>query len=487
MQNKPIVNCRILFQQYKGVTQLKFHSSTKAGNKKNTIGLCVYYSYSRICVISAINFFICSKHKNMIVRFFYNLFVVFYPLVARIISVKNVKARLWIQGRKNIFRRLKDAFEHNQHKVIWVHCSSLGEFEQGRPVMEKLKQQYPQYKILLTFFSPSGYEVRKDYKGADWIFYLPMDSPIVAKRFFDIVNPSLVLFIKYEFWFYYLNEAKKRNIPLLLISGIFREGQPFFKWYGLFHRRMLQCFTHLFVQNEDVVLLLKSIGFDSKATVSGDTRFDRVVEIADNFLSISEVEKFIADNKVIVAGSTWTEDDEELDHYANTHPEIKFIIAPHDIDEERLKDCSSLYKRSILYSEWKEQSGVGLTSKQYNVLIIDNIGMLSRLYAYATVCYVGGGFGDDGVHNVLEAAVYKKPVVFGPVYEKYLEAVGLIDEEGGFSIESALELEKILDELLLQGEDYDKYAANAGNYVKQHAGAVDKVMRYIEEKRLLTN
>src|ERR1019366_8722842 len=243
------------------------------------------------------------------------------------------------------------SFQGNTHKTIWVHCSSLGEFEQGRPLIELIKKQYPAFKILLTFFSPSGYEIRKDYKNADWIYYLPMDSPNNAKRLLDIVRPHLILFVKYEFWYYYLNEIKKRQIPLLLVSGIFRQNQPFFAWYGNFHRNMLRNFTHIFVQNETSVTLLTNIGFKQNISISGDTRFDRVIEIADAFDNMPLIENFVAQNQVIVAGSTWTEDDEELDHYANTHPEIKFIIAPHDIDEDRIKECLLLYKNSILFSQ----------------------------------------------------------------------------------------------------------------------------------------
>lgn len=415
-------------------------------------------------------------------KLFYNIFIYLYPKIAWLISGKNAKAKQWINGRKHIFRTLGNAFKNNNEKVIWVHCSSLGEFEQGRPIIEAIKKKEPYQKILLTFFSPSGYEVRKDYANADWIFYLPMDSFSHAKRFYDIVQPSLVVFVKYEFWFYYLNEAKKRNIPLLLVSGIFREDQPFFKWYGSFHKQMLDCFTYLFVQNEPSAALLNSIGFEDNVAVCGDTRFDRVIDIAQQFKPIALVEIFIGNHPVIVAGSTWTEDDEELDHFANTHPDIKFIVAPHVIEEERIQECLTLYKNSILYSEIVNHK----SHENKNVLIIDNIGMLSSLYKYATICYVGGGFGDDGVHNVLEAAVYNKPVVFGDEYDKYFEAAELIDADGAFAIESALEAEKIFNELLHDDKLYKQVSINAGNYVKSKSGATEKIMNYLYEKRLLT-
>lgn len=427
-------------------------------------------------------------HHNVYqVKLIYNIFIFLYPKAAWLISSKNAKARQWISGRKNIFQLLEAAFRNNQDKVIWIHCSSLGEFEQGRPIIENIKKNKPSHKILLTFFSPSGYEVRKDYAGADWIFYLPMDSSIHAKKFYSIVRPSLIIFVKYEFWFYYLKEAKQRNIPLLLISGIFREDQPFFKWYGNFHKKMLECFTYLFVQNESSAALLNSIGLKDNVSVCGDTRFDRVIDIAEQFRAIDIIEKFIKNDKVIVAGSTWTEDDEELDHFANTHPEIKFIIAPHDIDEERIEECLSLYKNAVLYSEivnrkLQEEN----TNLHKNVLIIDNVGMLSRLYKYASICYVGGAFGDDGVHNVLEAAVYGKPVVFGPEYDKYFEAIELIDADAAFSIENALEAEAVFNQLLKEEDTYKRMSSNAGNYVRSKAGATEKIMHYIYEKRLLT-
>ncbi len=420
-------------------------------------------------------------------KLIYNIFIFLYPKAAWLISSKNVKAAQWIAGRKNLFSLLEKAFRNNQDKVIWIHCSSLGEFEQGRPLIESIKKKNKQHKILLTFFSPSGYEVRKDYTGADWIFYLPMDSKINAKKFYAIVRPSMIVFVKYEFWYYYLNEAKKRNIPLLLISGVFREEQPFFKWYGSFHQQMLCCFTYLFIQNQSSAELLNSIGFQDNITVCGDTRFDRVIDIAEQFATIEIIERFVQNNQVIVAGSTWTEDDEELDHYANTHPEIKFIIAPHDIDEDRIKECLSLYKNAILYSEIVNRKSQDENIDLHkNVLIIDNVGMLSQLYKYATICYVGGAFGDDGVHNVLEAAVYSKPVVFGPEYDKYFEAIELIDANGAFSIENALEAESVFNKLLNEEDTYKRMSADAGNYVRSKAGATEKILKYIYEKRLLT-
>ena len=415
----------------------------------------------------------------------YIIFTRLYPLVAQFISLFNKKAHLWIEGRKNIFEHIHNKITADKRKKIWVHCSSLGEFEQGLPLMQELKKKYASHAIVLTFFSPSGYENEKDNKVADYVFYMPMDGLVNARKFFDIVQPSLVVFVKYEFWFYYLNKSKERNIPLLLVSGIFRDSQPFFKWYGDFYRQMLQCFTHLFVQNDDALVLLKSININN-ASVGGDTRFDRVLEIADNFKPIPAIEIFCTGKKVIVAGSTWTDDDEALDHYANTYKDYCFIIAPHDISEERLKECESLYHNSIRYSYlWKPETQNQKVN--FNTLLIDNIGMLKYLYKYADICYIGGGFGADGVHNVLEAAVYNKPVIIGPEYEKYFEAVELVEKEGAFSIENALELEELFNELFEDNDLYDYCAAAAGNYVRSKAGATNGVMQYIQEKRLLTN
>lgn len=418
----------------------------------------------------------------------YRLFIWFYPKIAWLLGFYNQKAMRWVVGRRGIFKKLAAAFHNNQQPVVWMHCASLGEFEQGRPLLESIRKQYPAYKILLTFFSPSGYEVRKHYEGADYIFYLPMDTPGNANRFLNITQPSLIVFVKYEFWYYYLQEAKQRYIPLLLVSGIFRLDQPFFKWYGRFHQSMLACFTKIFVQNQSSADLLVGIGLSAQVEISGDTRFDRVITIAKQFQPLAIIEHFCQNDPVIIAGSTWTEDDEALDHYANTHAGIRFIVAPHDIEEERLKECLSLYKHAMLYSDYEKAINRGLLlPPALNVLIIDNMGMLSKLYHYAKLAYIGGGFGDDGIHNILEAAVYGRPVVFGPVYNKYFEAVELLEAGGAFSITDALELEQLLDQLLTDSDLFKQASAAALYYVQTSAGASSRIMQYIQEKRLLTN
>ncbi|MEP6750812.1 MAG: glycosyltransferase N-terminal domain-containing protein, partial [Bacteroidota bacterium] len=280
----------------------------------------------------------------------YRLFLWLYKCGAIVLSPVNDKARRWLSGRKNVFQNLQLFIKGEEKKIIWFHCASLGEFEQARPLLERIGKQYTNYSILLSFFSPSGYEIRKNYNGAAYVTYLPLDGAENAQRFLEIVKPGLVIWVKYEYWHFYLHGIKQRNIPLLLVSGIFRPGQPFFKSWGSFHRNMLSCFSYLFVQNPDSKKLLGTIGFSDDVAVSGDTRFDRVIEIAASSESIPQIEKFIGTSQVIVAGSTWEEDEEELDHFANTHPEIKFIIAPHEIDEDHLKDIEKLFRHSIRYS-----------------------------------------------------------------------------------------------------------------------------------------
>lgn len=420
-------------------------------------------------------------------KFLYIVFIKLYPVAAVLITPFNNKARLWAAGRKNILEKIQAELKDDNSKKIWMHCSSLGEFEQGRPLLEKLKQTYPAYKFILTFFSPSGYEVQKNNSATDYIFYLPIDSEKNAKAFLDIIEPSIVLFVKYEYWYFYLKELHYRKIALLLVSGVFFPEFSFFKWYGNLYREMLTFFTHLFVQTELSRQLLKKINVEN-VTVAGDTRFDRVLQVAAESKSFPEIERFINNTKTIVAGSTWSEDDEALDHFANIHNEYKFIIAPHDISNERLKECCGLYKHSVLYSAY-----IDLIHKNeplnnnINTLIIDNIGMLKFLYRYATVCFVGGGFGNDEIHNILEAAVYYKPVLFGPAHEKFSEAIELINAGGAFDVEDALELEAQLDELLTGKKLYEDTCAIAGNYVKNHAGATDAIMRFIQANRLLTN
>ena len=432
--------------------------------------------------------------------FLYHIFLWLYKIGIRLVSPWNVKARAWLDGREGIFGRMEaelksdagvPATDEGGGQVIWMHCSSLGEFEQGRPVLEELRRAAPGARIVLTFFSPSGYTAKKGYPGADHIFYLPLDGLRNARRFIDLVKPTLVLWVKYDYWYYFLVELKRRKIPALLISGVFRPDQPFFRWYGRLHRYMLECFTHLFVQTEVSKGLLRRLISPDNVTVSGDTRFDRVIEIAGETARMAEVEAFCGNLPVIVAGSTWEEDEEEMDHYANTHPEVRFILAPHEISEDRLAEVERLFRHCVRYSSWVSNGGASKVARpgwpEPNVLLIDNIGMLAKLYRFATVAYVGGGFGDDGVHNVLEAAVYGKPVVFGPVIEKYAEAVELTESGGGIVIDSALEAERVFDRLLRDGQEREEAGKASRDYVHSRKGATRRILFFIQEKRLLTS
>ena len=434
-----------------------------------------------------INLFICTIN-HQILLFLYNLIIWIYPKAAWILGFMNPKAKQWHNGRIGIFNKIATSFEHNRKPVIWMHCASLGEFEQGRPVLEGLQKQYPNHSILLTFFSPSGYEVHKNYNGADFVFYLPMDSAGNAQQFLKIVKPAIAIFIKYEFWHYYLTVLKKHEVPTILIAGIFRKDQLFFKWYGRFYKNLLQCFSAFFVQDQNSQSLLHSIGIKDAVYIGGDTRFDRVIEIANAFSPIDPIAHFCNNSLVLVAGSTWLQDDETIAHFEKANPHIKFIIAPHDITNQRLQNCLTLYKNAVLYSDYVQHlNEPNVEPQNFNTLIIDNVGMLSKLYHYASVSYIGGGFGADGIHNCLEAAVYFKPVLFGPFYNKYIEAVGLIEAGGAVSIKDALDFESVANHLCSSEESRHKIGQIAGNFVHAHKGATTKIIHYIQEKRLLTS
>ena len=402
-----------------------------------------------------------------------------------------------MSGRKNYFRNLKANYKARDQKKIWMHAASLGEFEQGRPVLKTIREMYPDVSIVITFFSPSGYEIVKNDKDFGHVYYLPIDSPSHAKQLLDILQPDLILWVKYEYWYYYLMEIKQRKIPLLLVSGVYHKNQVFFKWYGSFYKKMLDSFTHFFVQNLSSKEQLQQLIAPDKITFTGDTRCDRVINIAENFQDIQGIEEFCGAQKVVVAGSTWEDDEAEWTHFVRTHPDIKFIIAPHEIDDENLADVKKEFPGSLFYSEWlqllskTDLSQNVLPAKQplaeFHCLIIDNIGMLSKLYKYATITYVGGGFGYDGLHNILEAAVYGKPVIFGPEYEKNFEAVELIECSGAISIDSAIELEKIVNGLLANEVELKMRGDAAKDYIYKNAGASEKIVSYIQLNRLLIN
>jgi 3-deoxy-D-manno-octulosonic-acid transferase len=414
--------------------------------------------------------------------FFYNILLSLYQAGIGVASLWNPKAKKWLRGRRGLFDNIRLSLAGKSSKIIWFHCSSLGEFEQGRPVMEKIRAAFPGYKLLITFFSPSGYEVRKNYSGADYVFYLPIDSRNNAAEFLDLVNPSLAVFIKYEYWYYYLIEIKKRKINCLLVSAIFRKGQSFFKSHGSLQRRMLHCFTQIFVQNKESKELLDTIDIRS-VIVSGDTRFDSVIQVVEKFDPIPLIEKFVNNGKCIVAGSTWNADEEALQKALRGLGEIKLIIAPHEIHESHLADLKKLFPRSIRFSDL----GTAAEHIKDNILIIDNIGMLSRLYKYAFIAYVGGGFTRDGVHNVLEAAVYGKPVVFGKNYKKYREAADLVEYNGAISFSNPGELFQLFTALLNDEDGYSQVCQASMNYVWKNKGATEKILDYIVENRLLTS
>lgn len=372
-------------------------------------------------------------------------------------------------------------------KIVWMHCASLGEFEQGRTVIESIKAQFPSYRMLLTFFSPSGYEIAKNYARADWIFYLPLDGPRNARRFLEIVQPQLVIFVKYELWYYYLKKIKYRNIPLILISALFRKDMSFFKWHGSLQRKMLARFNHIFVQNDSSKKLIDKLGLNDISSISGDTRFDRVTEIANQWQPIPIIEQFIGGHKTIVAGSTWPEDEIVLQKALSgiDTSSWRVIIAPHEIAEKRLIEIKSLFPDSLRYSE------LASATTPHRYLVIDNMGMLARLYKYGDVTYVGGGLRPMGVHNVLEAAVFNKVVIFGPYYHKYQEAVGLVLAGGGLPFndhkKNGALLKELIEAIMTDAQEYTFRCRAAGDFVRSNQGATGKIMDFIQEKRLLTN
>lgn len=406
----------------------------------------------------------------------YTLTIHFYNFLIRISSLFNSKAKLWVDGRRDIFDRLQDEIPKGE-KIAWFHCASLGEFEQGRPVIEAFSKAQPSFKILLTFFSPSGYEIRKNYEGADWIFYLPIDTALNAKRFLQIVNPKFAVFVKYEYWFNYMKVLRQREIPLIVISSIFRPGQRFFKWWGRWQRKMLGTVKHFFVQNETSKQLLLQAGIN-QVTLSGDTRFDRVYEVAQQNKSFPLIEKFGEGSKILLAGSTWPQDEEVINSYIRQKPKgIKFIIAPHEVNAQRIQSLvNKLPEKALRFSQANEEN-----IRSSKVLIIDSIGILSHLYQYAWCAYIGGGFG-VGIHNILEAATFGKPVIFGPNYQKFQEACDLINLGGAFSISSETDFQLVLDKFNTNDHFHKTASEICKQYVNDNKGATEQIVEYIERE-----
>lgn len=407
--------------------------------------------------------------------FLYNQIVFIAGFLLKIVALFSPKMALFVKGRKDVFKTLEAKIQPND-KSIWFHAASLGEYEQGLPVIEKIKEKFPSHKIIVTFFSPSGYEVRKNNTVADCTVYLPLDTQKNAQQFIELANPELVFFIKYEYWPNYLNELKKRNIKTYLISGILRENQAFFKWYGGFYRKALNTFDFFFVQNESSKQLLQSLGHQN-VLVSGDTRFDRVSTILEKDNTLDFIAEF-KDNKItVVVGSSWPKDEEIIAQYINeySNENVKFIIAPHNIKAEQIANLRALItKPTVLFSEKEHQS---LSDQQ--VFIIDTIGILTKIYSYADIAYVGGGFGNPGVHNILEPATFGIPIVIGPNYSHFAEATALIKLEGCLSIANNKDLLETFDDLIYKPEIRSQKGAICRQFVQQNKGATAIILNHI--------
>lgn len=402
----------------------------------------------------------------------YNLIIYIYLFGVAVYSLFNKKVRKMWKGERDAFRVLRENVDCNSD-YVWFHAASLGEFEQGRPIIESFRRKYPEYKILLTFFSPSGYEVRKNYENADIICYLPLDTPLNAERFLRLIHPRMAFFIKYEFWYNYLHILKHRNVPVYSVSSIFRPEQVFFRSYGKQYGKVLKCFTHFFVQNEISKQLLSTLNINN-VTITGDTRFDRVLQIKDASKILPIVKAFKQDKKVFVAGSSWSPDEDIFIKYFNYCKDWKLIIAPHVIGEEHLRQIESKTERKTLrYTKATEE-----TARDADCLIIDCFGLLSSIYHYGETAYIGGGFG-AGIHNVLEAAVWNIPVIFGPNNQRFQEAQDLLEEKGAFEINDYESFKRIMDSFIADIETANKIGDSAGNYVKSRAGATEHILSFI--------
>lgn len=402
----------------------------------------------------------------------YNIATSGYHLLVKLAAPFNKKAALWTKGRQGLLTRVASRLKDNKNPVAWFHCASLGEFEQARPVMEYFSKEFPGYKILITFFSPSGYEIRKNYSGADYIFYLPEDTRRNAERFIDLVNPKLAFFVKYEFWYHYIHTLHQRKIPIISFSAIFRKNQIFFKFYGGFYRNILKMFDKIFVQDESSLHLLSAFGI-TNAEISGDTRFDRVAEIRKKAMDIPLIEKFKQGKPLLVIGSSWPEDMRVLAPFINSFNDpLKVIIAPHELSEERISGIiTALKKSSVRYSQASQ-----VNSEQADVLIIDNIGMLSSLYRYADYAFIGGAFG-KGLHNILEAATFGMPLFFGPLYDKFKEARDLVSKSCAFPAKTTEEFRENFSSVYYDDKKRNTIIAESRAYVEKNRGATEIIVR----------
>ncbi|MBR1995003.1 MAG: 3-deoxy-D-manno-octulosonic acid transferase [Alistipes sp.] len=406
----------------------------------------------------------------------YNIAIFLYGWAIRLVSIRHRKAQLWVAGRKQLLERMAEAIDPKS-RIVWLHAASLGEFEQGRPIIEALRKEHPEYKILVTFFSPSGYEIRKNYAGADYIFYLPLDTPRNVRRLLDIVHPEIVIFVKYEFWLNLLHELRRRQIRTYVVSAIFRRKSIFFRFYGGMWRNALESFDVMFVQNEESKQLLAELGFDN-VMIAGDTRFDRVAEIAQQAKRIELVERFRGENPLFIAGSTWGPDEELLIPLMNANPEVRFVIAPHEMDQTRINHLiSQTAGGAVRFTQCDEQTDFAHTQ----LLILDTMGMLSSVYGYASWGYIGGGFG-VGIHNTLEAATFGLPIAFGPNYRKFKEACDLLSLGAAASINNYEELAAWFTPL--RDDESLRLAAgrSAKEYTQRHLGATRLILRTIFSK-----
>lgn len=401
--------------------------------------------------------------------------MVIYALALKLAALWNKKARQWCNGRKDIFEQMSRRISPSD-RIVWLHVASLGEFEQGRPIIEQIRKQHPEYKILLTFFSPSGYEIRKNYEGADYIFYLPIDTPRNVKRFLDIAHPEIAIFVKYEFWLNFLYTLKARNVRTFVISAIFRPDSVFFSWYGSRWRQALDTYEYIFVQNQESKELLHKIGFDN-VIIAGDTRFDRVAAIANAAQKVEVVERFKADKQLFVAGSTWGPDEDILQPLINNNPQIKFVVAPHEMNEARINKIISETKGgSIRYTQCNATTSFSDTQ----VLILDTVGILSSVYRYASWSYIGGGFG-VGIHNTLEAATFALPIAFGPNYQKFKEARDMVALGVATKVENATDLRQWFEPLRDNLEHLQQVSTAAKEYTLKNQGATSLIMKIVFE------